>query len=237
LLFSGGFDSVAFLHKMIFSGHFSKIVVLFEKSDNLNGEYERVNAKNIYDSFKEKYEREKNVLLEWIEEIINVDYLSYETSGREMCLLIHLMTILKHGEINNYYLGWHKKNINEFDITEKMFLWFEKNKITKEYEVNFLDDWFGIEEESTKTNVIKYLLENNLFGLPYSSEIHETVEEHNEREYWFIQNSKEREVARAIINIDSFDSKDISNIFSFKTTQDIQNYYNLKLESDKLENN
>ena len=238
ILFSGGYDSVAILHRMITSNDFSKIVVLFENSPNLVNEYEIMNSKKIFDLFSKRYSQKYDVELEWLEEKLDVSWISKDTKylyfERDICLMAHLMTILKHGEINNYYLGWNKSNVKYLNMSKMLLEWFESNK-QNGYDIHFLENYFsGDDEHETKYRVIEYLLENKLFYLPYSSsKFNETIKEYKNRKTWFDNNPKEREVSQALMKITIFDSDDFSKIFSLRTTKEVQELYNKKQLKEK----
>ncbi|MFW5848079.1 MAG: hypothetical protein ACOCVF_04115 [bacterium] len=230
ILFSGGYDSVALLHRLIVSNDFEKIVVLFENSPNLVGEYETKNAKRIFDKFKNKYSEKYHVELEWISDDINIDWLDksdkYYSMNKDVCLLLHLMEFMKHGEISNYYLGWHESNIKTLNISKKLLSWFNKYK-HPDYNIFFIENYFdGFDEKEVKIRIVKYLLDNNIFDLPYSSGKPETVKEFKERDLWFLNDCKDTEITTALINSRLFPAEDLSKIFTFKTTKEIQKLYN-----------
>ena len=227
ILYSGGFDSVALLHKLIVSNDFDELTVLYENSAQMCGEYERTNAKTIFDLFKKRYSRKHKIKLVWKQEDINLNWIRKTTEGREILLLLHLSTILRHGEHINFYLGWHKSNIKELDISKRVLKWFEKESRDK-VSINFMENHFnGNDEHQVKTSTIKYLLDENLFSLPHTG-LNESVEEFSKRKYWFMNNSKEQEVANALVSIEVFSSLDLSKIFKFKTKEQIQELYNKK---------
>ena len=234
ILYSGGFDSVALLHKLIVSNDFDELTVLYENSNQMCGEYERENAKEIFNLFKKRYSRKHKIKLIWEKEDVNLGWINKETNGREILLLLHLSTILRHGEHINFYIGWHKSNIKSLDISKKVLNWFEK-EANDNVSINFMEDYFsGNDEHQVKTSTIKYLLNKNLFALPHTG-LNESVEEFGKRKYWFDNNSKEQEVANALVSIDIFTSLDLSKIFKFKTKEQIQELYNsLKSTSKKV---
>jgi hypothetical protein len=232
VMFSGGYDSTAVLHKLIVSGKFSELEVVYEKCQNFAGEYETNNAKKVYEFIKKKYAKRNEVELKWIEENINLDWIG-TNEGMEICLAMHLMTIMRHGEVQNFYLGWNKSNVETLDISKKMLEWFEKMRFSGT-NIYFLENLFnGANHYETKAMVVRYLLDCNLFDLPYTSSGFETEEEFKNREYWYKNNAKEMEVATALTEVYNFDSKDLSNIFSFKTTKQVQELFNKKRNEEK----
>lgn len=227
ILYSGGFDSVALLHKLIVWDKFDELIVLYENSDQMSGEYEDENAKRIFDLFKKRYSRKHKIKLIWKKEDISLDWKNCDDSNnRDVLLLTHLSTLLRHGEINNFYLGWHELNVTSLTMSNKLLKWFKKNS-RDNVTINFIDEFFkGYTEHQIKVSVIRYLLSNDLFSLPYSSCLNETTEEFKKRKYWFENNPKEQEVATALISIEHFNSLTISEIFKFKTKEQVQNLYN-----------
>lgn len=233
ILFSGGYDSTALLHKLIVSKEFDELIVMFERSDNLAGGYEQKNAKRIFNLFQKRYSEKYNIELTWEEETINLDIFSSKAAkeqGRIICLMTHLTTIMRHGEVNNFYLGWNKSNIKDLKITNKLYKWLSKN-LYEDINIYFLEDYFdGFKEDETKYNVIKYLLDNKIFKYPFTSSESPSIKEVDERKYWYNKTDKEKEIAKAIIEFEMFNSADISKIFSFKTTKEVQDYYNKRLK-------
>ena len=238
VMFSGGYDSVALLHKLIKSEYFEKLIVVFEKSEQIVGEYEVRNAKTIFNLFNRRYASKYNVKLVWQEEIVDISWAKHEypysNYNQDILLLLHLATILRHGEVNNFYLGWEKHAFEYLKISKEIIKWFKKYA-NDNYKIYFLDNQFPSNDlADSKQRIINYLLENNLFHLPYSSELYDTLEEYKNREYWYKNNPKENSVAKALVGINIFDSKDLSKIFSMKTTKQVQDYYNnLVYEKEK----
>ena len=238
ILFSGGYDSVAVLHKMIMSDDFEKIWVLFEKNYNMTSDFELSLAKKAFNILNRTAQKH-GVELVWREEQSSVDWINYQdhydTFNRDLCLFVHLTTIMRHSAFKNIYLGWHKSNVKTLSISKQLLKWFEDNK-EENYNINFIETYFDGNEHWSKYKVIKYLLDNNIFKYAYTSSTNENKNEYEKRTHWFLNNSKEREVARALLEFDEFSSEDLSKIFSFKTTQEIQELYNQKKkEYKKLE--
>jgi hypothetical protein len=232
VMFSGGYDSVALLHKLILSEDFDKIIVVFENSEQIVSEFEVKNAKKIFNLFNRRYSSKYNVDLIWEEEHVNIGWAKgdypYDNYNQDILLLLHLTTILRHGEVNNFYLGWEKHAFEHLDISKKLLNWFKKHAIS-DYQIFFLDNYFNSRDLAhSKSMVVEYLLENDLFHLPYSSETFESIKEYESRKYWYKNNAKENSVAKALIGINLFESEDISKIFIMKTTKEIQEYYNEK---------
>jgi len=229
LLFSGGFDSVAMLHKMIFSEEFDYIRCIFEKSENLVCKYEAKNTRKIFNMFKDMA-KTKNVELELKEIDFNIDS-AIHFNARDFLLNMHLNILFLNGDIKKCYIGWDEEDVKSLNISKRTLEWFRKG-VKKEYEINFLEVYFG--ERFTKEKVVIYLLENNIFHLPYSSDIgNETEKMFKNRKTWFNYDTKDIEVMTALLNSFVFDKEDIPKIFSFKTTKEIQELYNNRNTKDE----
>lgn len=225
LLFSGGYDSVAMLHKMIMLGEFDFIRCLFEKSVNLVNSYEIKNAKKIFKLFKNGIAKEKNVRLEWVEIDFRVDC-AIHFNTQDFLLNMHLNILFLNSDIKRMYIGWDEESVKNLNMAKKTLDWFRKSA-KSEYEINFLETYFI--KNHTKEDVVRYLLINNIFNLPYSSEVaNETEKSFKERELWYEYDGKDIEVMTALIKTFVFDKNDISKIFNFKTTKEIQELYNKK---------
>jgi hypothetical protein len=229
VLYSGGYDSVAVLHKLILLEKYHKIVAVMEISEQIITDYEIDHAKKSFNKLKKIADR-NNVELVLIEEKIdlgwaNPDY-PYSNYNQDLLLLLHTSTILKYGQYKEYYLGWEHHVFEELDISKKLIKWFNKNSI-EGYKIYMLNELFLSNSlEQSKYYIVDYLLRHNIFDLGFTSELWETKEERSERKYWWKNNKKENAIAKSLISIKEFDSEDISKIFLMKTTKEIQKYYN-----------
>jgi hypothetical protein len=222
LLFSGGYDSVAVLHYLITKEKHSKITLLYEKSPNMQDDYGYKLAKKIYNIFNKKYD----VDLIWLEEKISLDWVGSNKNGRDILLNLHLNSFIRHGNFENYYIGWNKSNIKKIPLSKRTLDFFNSNK-REGIKINFLEDvFYGENEYLTKEKVIEYLLDNKIFHLPHTCFPFESEKEFKKREVWYKNTSKEREVLRALLEIEMFDAKDLSNILLCKNTKDVQKIYN-----------
>ena len=165
LLYSGGYDSVALLDLLLKDEEIKDLTVIFERCPSMQGEAEYTIAKRTFSFLKHKHKRE-DIKVRWIQEDIDLSCIGYNkaVNDADILLSIHLTTVLRHGEINIFYTGWHKTAIYARMKVAKSLLKFYKDKKDDDYKLYFMEDIFpAFTPESCKIETITYLLDNNIF--------------------------------------------------------------------------
>ena len=232
VMFSGGFDSVALAIKVIESGKYDEVTLLYEQVTVFD-DHEKL-SENIWEKLVSIYKnKEVSILFETIN--LNLDWTDnpghyYSNGERDLCLMIHLTTVFGKGQYGSIYLGWNKSNIETLNYSKEFLSFFEKyrNDTSKLY---FLEEMFLEEDEGsfditykallTKRRTVRLLLEKGLFSM-CSAEGHLDGTEH-----WYNNSGKWKEVVNAIIDL-GFTSQELSKVFRYKDLNTVQKIWNKK---------
>jgi len=182
LLYSGGFDSVALLDIILKNESTTDLTVLFERTREIQSELEEKMARKTYRILVKKYKRE-GLDVKWITKNINLQWIAedHRSQGGDILLSLHLMSALIECPYDIIYTGWHKNNLKHLSFARSIIKWFKSMKQDK-IELYFMEDIIhGESPESCKVKTIEYLLEANLFHLPYSSESWQSEKEYKNR--------------------------------------------------------